>query len=83
MSLDLHLNNLNYMKMKAIFRSIVGMTLISGLFMIFGALIQFFAPQLGPLMSIVKGFVFITLLMGVIIISRSSIELFHRTSLNE
>jgi len=69
--------------MKAIFKSIVGMTLISGLFMIFGAMIQFFAPELEPLTSAVKGFVFITLLMGVVIISKSSIELFYESSLKE
>lgn len=69
--------------MKAIFRSIVGMTLIMGLFMIVGALIQFFAPELSPLKSAIKGFVFVTLLMGVVIISKSSIELVHKSRLNE
>lgn len=68
--------------MKAIFRSIVGMTLISGLFMIVGALIQFFAPELEPLTSALKGFVFITLLMGVVIISKSSIDLIQKSRLN-
>jgi len=51
------------------------MTLIVGLFFVFSALIDFYAPQLGPIASTVKGFVFVTLLMGIIIISKSAIRL--------
>ncbi len=61
--------------MKIIFRSILGMTLITGLFLVFGALIQFNAPQLIPIASAVKGFLYIILLMGIVIISKSGIEL--------
>ena len=64
--------------MKTIFKSIVGMTLITGLFMVFGALIKFITPELEPITSAVKGFVFITLLMGIVIISKSGIDLFYK-----
>ena len=69
--------------MKAIFKSIIGMTFIIGLFMIFGALIEFNVPELQPIASAVKGFVFITLLMGVVIISKSCIEFCYKYSLKQ
>ncbi len=68
--------------MKAIFRSIIGMTVIIGLFMLFGALIKFITPELEPITSAVKGYVFITLLMGIVIISKSGIELFRKPGSN-
>ena len=68
--------------MKTIFTSIIGMTTITGLFMLFGALIQFVTPELEPITSAVKGFVFITLLMGIVIISKSGIDLFYKYGSN-
>jgi hypothetical protein len=68
--------------MKAIFRSIIGMTVIIGLFMVFGALIKFITPELEPITSAVKGYVFITLLMGIVIISKSGIDLFRKPGSN-
>ena len=68
--------------MKAIFRSIIGMTAIIGLFMVFGALIKFITPELEPITSAVKGYVFITLLMGIVIISKSGIEIFCKPGSN-
>ena len=68
--------------MKTIFKSIVGMTLIIGLFMVFAALIKFSAPELELISSAVRGYVFITLLMGIVIISKSGIELFRKPGSN-
>lgn len=68
--------------MKVIFRSIIGMTVIIGLFMVFGALIKFITPELEPITSAVKGYVFITLLMGIVIISKSGIDLFRKPGSN-
>ena len=68
--------------MKTIFKSIVGMTFITGLFMVVGALIKFITPELEPITSAVKGYVFITLLMGIVIISKSGIELFYKSGSN-
>jgi hypothetical protein len=61
--------------MKEIFKVLVGMTVIIGLFLVFNTITQFNAPELGLLASGVKGFVYVTLFMGVVIISKSSIEL--------
>lgn len=71
----------NKNRMKEIFKSIVGMTLITALFMLFGAIIEFYAPELLPLFPVVKGFVFVTLMMGLIIISKSGIELIQKSRL--
>lgn len=68
--------------MKTIFKSIIGMTLITGLFMVFEALTQFVTPQLEPIGSAVKGFVCITLLMGILIISASGIKRFYTSGSN-
>jgi hypothetical protein len=68
--------------MKTIFRSIVGMTLIIGLFMVFAALIKFSIPELALISSAVRGYVFIILLMGIVIVSKSGIELFCTTCSN-
>jgi len=67
--------------MKEIFKSIVGMTFIIAMFMLFGAMIEIDVPELKPLIPVVKGFVFVTLLMGLIIISKSAIELIHKSRL--
>jgi len=69
--------------MKEIFKSITGMILITGLFLIFGALIQVLVPELAPIISAVKGFVFIILLMGLVIISKSFIDLFCNSCLEK
>jgi hypothetical protein len=69
--------------MKAIFKSIAGMIFITTLFMVFGASIQFYVPELEPIATVVKGFVFIILLMGIAIISKSSIELIYGSDLKE
>lgn len=58
------------------------MTLITGLFMVFEALTQFVTPQLEPIGSAVKGFVCITLLMGILIISASGIKRFYTSGSN-
>ena len=50
--------------------------------MLFGALIKFITPELEPITSAVKGYVFITLLMGFVIISKSGIELFRKPGSN-
>jgi len=67
----------NRSNMKAIFKSIAGMILITTLFMVFGALIELYIPEFEPIATMVKGFVFIILLMGITIISKSSIELIY------
>ncbi len=69
--------------MKTIFKSITGMTLIIGLFMVFEVLTQFVTPQLEPIGSAVKGFVYITLLMGILIISTSGIKRFYKSGSND
>mgnify|MGYP001822782310 FL=1 len=69
--------------MKLIFRSIVGMTIITGLFLVIGALIHLYAPEFELLTSAIKGFVMITLLMGIVIISKSGFELVCRPDSSE
>jgi hypothetical protein len=61
--------------MTKIFKSLIGMTFMIGLFLTFEALIQFHAPELGLMASLVRGFVSVILLMGFIIISKSAIDL--------
>lgn len=61
--------------MTEIFKSLIGMTFTIGLFLVFEALIQFHAPELGLIASIARGFVGIILLMGIVIISKSSFDL--------
>lgn len=61
--------------MTKIFRSLIGMTLMVGLFLTFEALIENHVPELELIASSARGFVYIILLMGVIVISKSTIEL--------
>jgi len=61
--------------MTKIFKSLIGMTFMIGLFLTFEALIQFHAPELGLMASLVRGFVCVIMLMGVVIISKSTIDL--------
>ncbi len=63
--------------MTKIFKSLIGMTFMIGLFLTFEVLIQFHAPELGLMASPVRGFVSVILLMGVVIISKSTIDLLH------
>ena len=61
--------------MTEIFKSLIGMTFMIGLFLVFEALIQFHAPELGLIASTARGFVYVILLMGLVIISKSSFDL--------
>ncbi len=65
--------------MTEIFKSLIGMTFMIGLFLILETLIQFHAPELDLIASTARGFVYIIFLMGIVIISKSSIDLL-RTS---
>lgn len=69
--------------MKAIFKSIAGMILITALFMFFGVFIQLYVPELEPIALLAKGFVFIILLMGIAIILKSSIAFIYGSRLKE
>jgi len=73
----------NRNNMKAIFKSIVGMIFITTLFMVFGVFIQLYVPELEPITTVVKGFLFIILLMGIAIILKSSIEFIYGSRLRE
>ena len=68
------LNNLNYQKMKSIFKSIIGMFVMTVLFMFIGVLIQLYIPELEPLTSFFKGFLTIIFVMGFVIISIVAID---------
>ncbi|MCP4884080.1 MAG: hypothetical protein GY908_09825 [Flavobacteriales bacterium] len=61
--------------MKAIFKIILGMIVITTLFMIIGILIQLYVPVLQPIAAIAKGLLIIILVMGFIIISKETIDL--------
>ena len=50
--------------MTEIFKSLIGMTFIVGLFLVFEALIQFHVPDLGLIASFVRGFVYVILFMA-------------------
>jgi len=69
--------------MTEIFKSIIGMTFIVGLFLVFEALIQFHVPDLGLIASFARGFVYVILFMGLIIISKSSIDLLKTSRLRK
>lgn len=69
--------------MTEIFKSLIGMTFIVGLFLVFEALVQFHAPDLGVITSFARGFVYIILLMGIVIISKSSVDLVKTSRLRE
>ena len=69
--------------MTEIFKSLIGMTFIIGLFLVFEALIQFHAPELGLIASVARGFVCVILLMGIVIISKSSFDLLQTTRLRK
>jgi len=73
----------NRNNMKAIFKSIAGMIFISTLFMVFGVFIQLYVPELEPIATVVKGLVFIILLMGIAIILKSSIEFIYGAGLKD
>ena len=60
--------------MKEIFKGLIGMTVIIGLFLVFNTFTQFIAPDLGLMGSTVKGFLYVTLIMGVLIIECPRIE---------
>ena len=63
--------------MKEIFKGLIGMTVIIGLFLVFNTVTQFNAPDLGLMGSTVKGFLYVTLIMGVLIIAKSGMELLY------
>jgi len=67
--------------MKAIFKSILGMIVITTLFMIIGILIQLYVPVLQPVAAIAKGLLIIILVMGFIIISKETIDMISSTFL--
>lgn len=69
--------------MKEIFKSLIGMTFVIGLFLLFEALIQFHAPELNLITSIARGFVLVIFIMGIVIISKSSIDLFQSARLRK
>lgn len=62
-------------KMKEIFKSIIGIMFMTSLFLIFELIIQNDIPELAFLQPFLKGFVWVTLLMGFVIIFRSGYEL--------
>lgn len=63
--------------MKEIFRGIIGMTITIGLFMVFNTLIESYVPDLALLASVAKGFLYLTLFMGSIIVIKSGGELIY------
>jgi len=67
--------------MKAIFKSILGMIVMTTLFMIIGILIQLYVPVLQPIAAIAKGLLIIILVMGFIIISKETIDMISSTFL--
>lgn len=69
--------------MKLIFKSITGIIFVSGLFLIIGSLIALYVPQLEPVVRVVKGFVFIIVLMGTTVIAKSGFDLIFREGSEE
>lgn len=69
--------------MKEIFRGIIGMTITVGLFFVFNTLIQFYAPDMVLLTSAVKGFLYVTLFMGSIIVVKSGGELVYASCIKK
>lgn len=69
--------------MTEIFKSLTGMTFIISLFLVFEVLIQFHAPELGLIVSAARGFVCLILLMGIVIISKSSFDLLQTARLRK
>jgi len=59
------------------------MIFITTLFMVFGVFIQMYVPELAPIETLVKGFVFMILLMGLAIILKSSIEFIYGSVLKK
>lgn len=69
--------------MKTIFKSLLGIMVITTLFMMIGILIQLYIPELEPIINIFQGFLFIILLMGFVIISKATFELISGTFLKD
>jgi len=69
--------------MKTIFKSILGMFVMTILFMVLGVLIQLYVPELEPVITILKGFFTIILVMGFVIISKATIDLVTSNFLKE
>ena len=69
--------------MKTIFKSILGMFVMTILFMVLGVLIQLYVPELEPVITIFKGFFTIILVMGFVIISKATIDLVTSNFLKE
>ena len=69
--------------MKTIFKSLLGIMVITILFMMIGILIQLYIPELEPIINIFQGFLFIILLMGFVIISKATFELISGTFLKD
>ena len=67
--------------MKAIFKSILGMFVMTVLFMVLGVLIQLYIPELEPIKTIIKGFLVIILVMGFVIITKAILDLVTSTLL--
>ena len=69
--------------MKTIFKSILGMFVMTILFMVLGVLIQLYVPELEPVITILKGFLTIILVMGLVIISKATFDLVTSNFLKE
>ena len=63
--------------MKEIFQSVIGMTISIGLFLVLNAMIESYVPDLELLASAARGFLYITLFMGFLIVSKSGFELIY------
>lgn len=61
--------------MKEIFKSIIGIMFMTSLFLIFELIIRHDIPELAFLQPVLKGFVWVIILMGSVIIFRSGYEL--------
>jgi len=66
--------------MKKIFKSIIGIVSLLGLVQIFNSFIEVYAGDFAFLSSTLKGLVFVTSIMGLIIVVKSVNDLLHQNS---
>jgi hypothetical protein len=66
--------------MKKIFKSIIGIVSLLGMVQIFNSFIEVYAKDFTFLTSVLNGLVFVTSIMGLIIVVKSVDDLLHQNS---
>lgn len=64
--------------MREVFKSIAGIVFLLGLVQVFNSFIKVYAPELTFIAASLNGIVFVTALMGLIIVGKTVVDTFYK-----